>query len=602
MATFEARPDPTIGNAVQVQAGVSKGPNPLADAAVDIFSGISNIVGDRRESKNQKFLAEFEAQQISIADAYDQGKIPTAQAATSMMRRKYLEALQANPALREELQSSQGFLTTTIGAGKVVSDMTSDEQNIRRMEAAAFDDGYLRPDMSDAERGWVMNNYANLKESDNNLRREMANADAVLKGFETERAADNIVVHRQEQAARNWIRTNSSMEMQRIQNEITTVLEDTNMTNPERAAEIDRIESQFRSTMSAIAVDTDNSPYFAAAMAPYDRMFTQSREIATGARTAKDLRTEMDNITAVNEWTLMQDSGFASIVAASKLAIGQDVSDLVDIPLNSLEILGRNFATTGGAVANPYPTGEEELEGVDGANNFIRSNAARTDLSVEEQQEVFTQIQSTLQGASDNEGIIAKEAIKGRPLVQMLADPNIGEVLINNSEALSENLDGAYDVLSRHYNNDVATMVRDNWHVGVMSILDENGEEVEVSMNDAFDMVMDSTGGIRVVPKEGAVPGDVRQLRGAARRAQNLMGAAISEVVMSVAHMNGHKNYQAEFETMKQVILDPNFEAAGEQTINSQEDLNVERIEGMEAPVPEVPRPRNFPAARQRRD
>ena len=118
-------------------------------------------------------VAQFEQQQLKVAQAHEQGSITQAEA-NLRMRQNYYQAIGNNPTIVDQLTDAHKAIIGTDALGKNVAEGTPEEQLEKKLKGEAASAGWIKPGMSDADSDLALSKYQQMKQGEQLLSQQQA--------------------------------------------------------------------------------------------------------------------------------------------------------------------------------------------------------------------------------------------------------------------------------------------------------------------------------------------------------------------------------------------------------------------------------------------
>lgn len=172
MADFTNNVPTQVQSPMQAQGGVEN--NSVATAiggAGNVLSSIGEgLFGSRataarkeiQKDHQNSFIGSFEAEQLKLADAYEQGVVGQDEA-RMRMRANYYKALSQYHGDPDDLARAHAAIVNTSGLGKIVETGTKDDQMKQALYTEVAKAGWIHPGMSDAEKDEAVTNYQKMQ-------------------------------------------------------------------------------------------------------------------------------------------------------------------------------------------------------------------------------------------------------------------------------------------------------------------------------------------------------------------------------------------------------------------------------------------------------
>lgn len=307
-----------ISNSIQPETGVEEAPVLLAGAN-QLLDQVGSIFAERKASRNEAFVSDFLAQQVSITDALEQGSggIRTAAQARTRMRANFQAALSANPSLRGELVKAQESVLGLFGDRELLTEGTLEEQRLNDRRDQLVSAGYVDANATDQE----------FEQADQSARLAVAAKDRFDEQMRTinmrlaaanlsDRERASLEAEKKNEAIR-FIQDSSPSQMQSLRTQFNNVLNGAG-SEAEKQQAIEDMFISWRSEANALVGEVAVGE-FNAFLKPFEDLKDTFISRATGELSDDQVNREIERITATQKLIALSDPVVANLAAASDL-------------------------------------------------------------------------------------------------------------------------------------------------------------------------------------------------------------------------------------------------------------------------------------------
>lgn len=226
-----------LRSSVTPQQGVAQQPV-LLEGIGRLFDQASSAFESAREAKSQASVADFVKRQTMVADALAQGQISSSAHARTIMRKNFLEALDANPTLWKDLAGAHASIIGTPGLGEVAAAGTEEEQAKMARRDALVSAGQLSYDADDQTFERVDSNVRLAQEAERQHTMRMQTLDEELKQGQVTAQRKKEIEEERAQANVDFFRQAAPVEMNSVRTEFETIL-NSNMSEADKLVALD---------------------------------------------------------------------------------------------------------------------------------------------------------------------------------------------------------------------------------------------------------------------------------------------------------------------------------------------------------------------------
>ena len=546
----------------------------IAGAVNTLVEGVAGVFEQRREDKNASFISDFVANQVRVTDALEQGTggVRTAAQARTLMRRNFLEARAANPALTADLIDAQKSILGLFGNSSLLSEGTIEEQRINDRRDQLVSSGQVSATATDIEfeQADQAARIAVAAQERFDERMNTVNAELALLNLDSRRRTELETLKSEE--TRRFINDTSVVELNSLRSQFDTII-GSDTTEADKIQAIESIFVNWRTEANALIGNVETGE-FNAFMTPFEQLKDLSLRIASGEIEDSAVTRETDRILALNKNIALADPVIANIATASTLfsdtifqqaLIGND--EAFQAALNYMA--GTSSDNPGSSTPPPFTTDGNESKAISEVLGTVLRGLDSPDEGVSS--EATARVTTFLESIEDYEGLIRRDPEAGIDLVSWMATPQFQQAVTAHPEVFA-NLDGAAQVIDSHYNNEVWGMVANEFRNNKIGVIQGTGEvQVGSSTGGAVTRSVPTLGsvgtpaaiGARSTPTgmefyilEGYEGEDQRGVQQQLRDLNNDLKPVINTTLRAAAHLEGNTNYQAMWDKVGSQLLE----------------------------------------------
>ena len=554
---FSNQEAPQLDSSVSVKNPVSRDYGFLQGVS-DIFTQAGDALKAKKKGQDEIIISNLTRKQILVGEGVDQGQYGSAYGRT-LLRRNLMEAIDANPHLSQELVKAHADILRVSGGAKVVDEGTKEEQRKEARFTQLVSDGLISPEASD-EEFMQADNYSRIAaEAKRRYEEAVRTMDLELKQHDLSSSRREQLEQKREAEAHRYLVDLAPVQLQGMRTRLDTIVNGAG-TETEKVQAIQDLFTTFRSETTAI-VGSLSEHKSSALMLPFEMLEEHYTQRATGELSDAELDRLNKRTIAIQEKLALTNPSIARTAALSKV-LGSNV--LVQIAsLNDqafqavIEFAAGNSPETPGT-QNPFPKDEDNR---DGLNEYLNIITNGTDSGDEETRtEAIQHLNKVLEGVEDYEGILRKDASNGIELVNYFATPGFLSA-VTGGQLSTDALQGASEVITRHYNKEVWGLVRREFRqAGVMDTDPETGfydEQRPVAEAVTFRF---SPAGVRFFAADNS---DTNAAIKASQLNRDLR-PIINNTIKAMSHLEGHSNYANMWEEVMPALFSGQVTDTGE--------------------------------------
>ena len=561
----------------------------LSGAAVDFFE-------ERKASRNERAVSDFMASQVRVVDALEQGTggIKSSSQARSILRKNFIDAYTANPALMGDLVKAQQSIIGLFGDSSIISQGTVEEQRINDRRDQLVSAGLVAPNATEAE-------FQSAETSARIAAAARERFDERKRTLDLQLAQENVtetqrkrLLAEKEQETLTYINSTSDVELRSLDNQFKQIL-GSNLSETEKQQQIEDVFIEWRAQANALVGGLENGQ-FSAFLVPFEDLKDVSISRATGELSDAERARNITRIMEVNRHLALQDPNIARLATASGLFSDTVFQQALIGNDEAFEAAMKFLAGTdpnGNGSANPYTTNPNEGKGMKEVLGSVLRGISSPDEAVAN--EASARIGTLMASMEDYEGLIRRDPEAAIEIVNWLGSVEFQKAMSSNPEVFGD-MEGAAQVLNTHYNNEVWNMVANEFRNNSVEVV--GGETTEIPrmtgpgmgfLNDpgtdtrrtVSDQAAPSLVGARSTPTgmeffpllTGEQDGGV-EAAALSRKLNKELAPVINTTVRAASHMEGNTNYQQMWEKVGDQIL------GGGMTNDEGDDLTLGAFEG----------------------
>ena len=285
------------------------------------------------QAQNDQTVSSFVQQQLSLADSVEMGDLSSAEA-RMRMRANLTRAIADNPALTVDLGKAHTTLVKTTGLGQAVYEGTTEEQQQTRIENAAIDAGWVRPDQSSQDKAIAAAAYQDFQRSidlmgfeQKKVSLQAAKTGLVTSGIQQQSARLALAEKQQKINSQAAIGNASNAYMVKLGNDLEAIRQ------AKERGDIDATQAAIMADNAYLAVDQvtrqigaqAGSEYISNVTSPMKMMLENYKGYMTGNINLTDMETRNATNVAMQTSLLVAQPEAARLVATSKLFPNSDL-------------------------------------------------------------------------------------------------------------------------------------------------------------------------------------------------------------------------------------------------------------------------------------
>lgn len=533
---------------------------PVDTSGVQRLQTVSNVLGGVRslapgfrasraasrkaqaEAATQTTVGSFLQQQLTVADAVEQGTI-TSQEGRSRLRANLSTALSNNPALTEDIRVAHSSIVTAAGGAKVVAEGTEEEKQFLKMSNEAREADWVANDASPEQVVEQTQDYFKFKRAkdDHSFKQQQltftkGRVDLTKSQLELETA----VRVSEGQKALGALADTYSAKFSRDINTIRESWENGDIDSKQAVIDANNAYAVIQTTINSVGLGA-GATYVNALVEPMTTEWNNFKELATGALDKTIYENQLANLKTRQQYNvLVSDSVILEANTLQSLLKNADLSSHAAVAPRVSE---RMRLATGGVETNPFSSDAEEKKAKNAHYDVLKQNmrgSVRGTLVNKEQTE------SELAKHIDNElksvtafGPTRSSAEDMTDTVGFIASPEFGRYTVSKGGVPSTSAPQARAIIQQQYEQVVLPLL-----VG----------EYDKAINTAGVRAQEVTADIIAPQFRGSGvtfvaldPSD----QGAVVSAQRLNSSTspiLNQIIRMSSHLDGSMNYEKEYE------------------------------------------------------
>lgn len=433
---------------------------------------------NKRKEEKQAFLdsavSEFATRQLKLADAVDQGAMPS-QEARMRMRKNYTEAIANNPALAGELAKAQKDIVKNTGFGKIVEEGTEQEQIQLAAEKEATLAGWIKPHQDRAGREMATQAYLQFKRSQDMLAQEQARVSLETAKINQgtalyNRQSSRLGLMQKERAERSRVALGSVADAYNFKfsqdlGEIKARVDRNEISREDAILLADQQFSVLQQATASIGADAGGD-YIANLTAPMKTRYENMRKFLTGEMSAQVLENQNEITLGLQKANLLGDPEVAKVVATSNLLPNASTSLLPALDKAVVGIMTKQ-SNPEGKNADLMPDDDNGKKQVETYLNILKDNmrGATSGTLVNKgvaESEIDVNLTNVLKSVDAYSMTVEKPA-EYNQIVDFLASPEFGKYTTVRGGIPADAAHNAKQVLQQQYEQQVLPLLRDRY-------------------------------------------------------------------------------------------------------------------------------------------
>lgn len=549
------------------------------EAVFETIAGIGgnfaeNLIAHRKEraklaiqARGDQALSSFAQQQLALTDAVEMGDLSSAEA-RMRMRANLTRAIADNPGLTFDFGKVQNSIIETSGLGKSITEGTEEEQQQTRIENAAIDAGWVRPDQAGEDKAIAAAAYQDFQRSielmgfeQKKVALQAAKTDLVTSGIQQQTARLALAQKQQKINSQAAVGQASNAYMVKLGNDLEAIRQ------AKERNEIDATQAAIMADNAYLAVDQVSrqvgaqagAEYVNNVVSPMKMMLENYKGYMTGNINLTDLETRNQTNVAMQTNLLVANPEAARLVATSKLFPNSDVVTLTetnDLVMNFIKG-GQDLKTKPADVLPDYQEGKQALNTYLGMMTQTMgkiNNKTAVDADVTKQ-DVNNNLTNILRGI-DVYGPTVSSAADYNGVMDFLSKPEVGRFITEQGGLPDEGAAfKAGQAIEFQYANEVLPLIREEWQRaktgGSASIQYVGRTEVPriVGQQPVGELIVPQFmgGGISFNVKPGVTDSFTRSK---AKELNEKVAPVLNRLVRVSAHLQGNRDYKAVYENL----------------------------------------------------
>lgn len=552
-----------LRSSVTPQQGVAQQPV-LLEGIGRLFDQASSAFESAREAKSQASVADFVKRQTMVADALAQGQISSSAHARTIMRKNFLEALDANPTLWKDLAGAHASIIGTPGLGEVAAAGTEEEQAKMARRDALVSAGQLSYDADDQTFERVDSNVRLAQEAERQHTMRMQTLDEELKQGQVTAQRKKEIEEERAQANVDFFRQAAPVEMNSVRTEFETIL-NSNMSEADKLVALDDYWVNWNNKLSdkfGSASEREGSAF----RKPFEDLFESYKLRVTGELNDAQLDRNNKRIIATQKAIALDDPAIARLAVTSDLFGSDGLTQIITRGGNQDVFNAYTKYLAGGDPENGrnHPTLITDMPDETQASDAYLKDVSRGVVSDDKrtQEEASRRFEAAMQSVVDDGNRLRRDPKKGRSLVRFMSSPEFLAARKARPDLVDESLDELRDTLERNYDDEVWGMVNREFRSGSVHFFPERigarGTE-EVPTPEGIEVAF-RNGSVKFLPTN---PNN-STWKMEADRLNRQLAPVINTTIKAGAHLEGHTNYDQVWEQASTAIFGEEALAGGD--------------------------------------
>ena len=552
-----------IPSAKTPKEGVVKSPI-LLEGLANIFDQANDMLKVKKQSDQEKAVADFTQRQLLVADALAQGKIKSSAHAQSLMRKNLLDAIDGNPVLTSAFIDAQKSITGLPGGAKIVDEGTEEEQRTKALTNKLVGDGYIAPNATDEEINVGISEYMTAQEVMRKHTLRMQTIDERLKSNELNNSERAKLEEEKKASDIKTLQDLTTYGIKGVKGQFDKILNDQSLTEAEKIDAMNSVWAQFNADVSSTFVNV-SSTQASAAMKPFELLYQQYQDRASGKLKDDEVKRNSERIIELAQNMALQDPEIAQDVMLSKL-LGSDNFRQVLVSSNNPKRFEKflkfiSGTTPGKQVPPPSPFVDSNLDrqGMSDALNAISNGMQSSDPEVSN--EATQRMEIVMSSIEDYEGLLRRNPKSGIEVVNWLASPSFLRARKANPDAFA-NIDGASTAIETYYSSEVWGMVQREFNTNNIYYQEVNPESGAFTpfVPKVLNKAKPTPDAVSVRSTESgmeffAIDPSMRQAVDKASRLNKELKPIINNTIHAMAHLNGNSNYKQLWEQVSEQFM-----------------------------------------------
>lgn len=555
---------PQVQNFATPKEGVVERPAFL-EGLTGLFETAEDLLVSRNAAKGEQTLADFTNRQLLVADALEQGRIQSSLHARTMMRTNLIAAIEANPALAGDLVKAQSSILSLSGGAAIVDEGSREEQLRFAREEQLINSNLMGHDATE-EEFQLADRTAQIAEQAQIRHTERMNTiDAQLKNIQLSSEQRKALEAEREAETRRFMVDTAPATFQSVKNQYLDVLSGAG-SETEKVQAIEDLHTQFLSQTTALVGNLSDHES-SALLKPFELLQEQFIRRARGEDSDSELQRNIQRSLDLQKRIALSDPTTARLAVASELFNDQILLRTIvnadqRVFDSALNFLSGNTEENQESPPSPFTADNPTQSGFEMYFDSVVRGLNSGDESMKG--EAGVHMLNLLNSFEEFEGLLRKDATTGITPVRLLASPEFLEARRANPEQFN-NIDGAVDVLKRHYGDEVWGMVRNEFRenniqlppaeqAGGFGMMGGVGTEqtavgTTLQIKNAVQVRTSDSG------MEFFTQSDEPSIQREAQRLNRELKPVINNTIKAFAHLEGHSNYGQSWETVQQDLL-----------------------------------------------
>jgi hypothetical protein len=554
---------PQLQSAVTPQQGVvDKTASTLTSGLASMFDKATNYLVEDKALRSNKLVAEFQNQQLLIADGLEQGTIGSSAEARTRMRKNLLDAIQAHPEIADKFIAADGALSGLPEGTSVARTGTLEEQRWNAQKDQLASAGLIAGDAPDSEYRRVAADWESAQATltAHNAKMNALEEEAKLLTLgSAERTAKEAEI---KALTISTVRSVLPLERTKMQNDFEAIIKDPNKTESEKQMAIEDYYNKWQGEVATSfgTLDTSQATLY---LDVFEKLKTTYLDRASGKLNDEETKRQAERAINTQKAMMLADPNVAAFAAASTLsqtdvfvaALSGITSQAVANGL--LDRMGKADNSNNLDDPSPYVNNPDDRKALGLHLNII--TGALDDPDPAKAKAARDQLGTYLKQIEQESSKIAHDPAKAIEVINWLSSSSFLSARKAHPE-LFDNMAPAIEILKTNYADQVLQLVQEQYtanHViipaepnspdGKMTAL---GWVKQGSTND-FVMAVTTSSGVNFVPI------DSKDSHAAvlANKLNRDLKPVINNTVRAFAHLEGRSDYGAVWTDMSSQVL-----------------------------------------------
>lgn len=430
-------------------------------AASNIFASFREARAGARQSRQDKFLANYTQEQMKLIEAVDQGHMGS-RAARSRARALAMAAIEQFPGLRKDVLDIRSSVFGEAGV-RGINDVTHAEGRERAMNDAAYEAGFVGDNASAAEYARARDYMRTLQEADRRREEKMKEFDLIIKSNSATKSQIETAKAGRQQESDRYLTETAPAHMQQFKtraDQLFALKGGTQYSEAELLQMLDQRWNEFTTEFTGNSIHASSTTRDAV-LKNYQAYYELVRNKFLGKITTEVYEADVKKRVAVAEAQMHNIPGFTELFTVSK-AMGENVALLPNITQMGNKVsqyLLDNFNAQNDPKANPALMLDDTEEGRRAITDALKVVSSVNSSDPQAAMEQAIQFKSIFEGIETYESVISKDPDKAIAMVTgWMSTPEFRE-LTKKQPQLLEQGNEARRIIQANFNDQVMKMI-----------------------------------------------------------------------------------------------------------------------------------------------